>query len=163
MIGVEKDGLLEALDGALLAGVPDAPSHAVATVRRRATATQEAAGRVDIRRNSHRGGKAVAVVLIIVALIAAAVVGYLMPRPVRDVAYRAGLPVESSRLLDAREALHDLAVAITNHDRSAVQKYDDQLIRLVESLSAEEHPKIDPEARQLHLRAADFLAESDSS
>ncbi|MGH2772887.1 MAG: hypothetical protein ACRDIU_07115 [Actinomycetota bacterium] len=154
---LEKEQVLATLSAALLEGVPDAPEHTVASVKALVSAPVDE-DPVDIRRGDRKGRKALAFLLILLAFAGGTVLGYLMPEPVRDLAYRAGLPVESTRLVDARQTLHDLGVALGEQDRNAVRERDQELIRLVESLDADEHAKIDPEARQIHLRAVSFLA-----
>ena len=154
---MEKDQVLTTLSAALLEGVPDAPERTVAAVRTFVSSPHDE-NLVDIRRARKKGRKAIAFLLILLAFAGGAVLGYLMPEPVRDLAFRAGLPVESTRLVDARQTLHELGVALGEQDRKAVRDIDQELIRLVESLDSEEHAAIDPEARQIHLRAVSFLA-----
>ncbi len=79
------------------------------------------------------------------------------PDAVRDFAHDVGLPVESSTLVETREALHDLGVAISERDRAAARSADERMLELVDRLDAEEKAKIVPVAHEVHERALELL------
>jgi hypothetical protein len=84
-----------------------------------------------------------------------------LPRPVREVAHAIGLPVDSTELVDGRNAVHDLGLALAAGDAEAVAAADAEMLRRVDELSESERDEVVPVAHEVHLRAVAFLEDSD--
>jgi hypothetical protein len=163
---------LELLQRVLEADAPQVPVDRVAEVRARAisgrarllmqtTPKDEAKSRA-----SHSAGQmpfwaaaAASALLLLTAFIGGAGVGNEMPDWARGPAYNLGLPVDSPRLVEARGELDRLGNALARGDRQEVAEADEQMVRLVKSLSDEERRKIEPVAHEVHLRAVEFLGQ----
>lgn len=83
------------------------------------------------------------------------------PNPVRDLAHRVGLPVESSQLQRARQHLRQLGDALAEAPSDAVDEdtlraiadADASMLAEIGGLDDEERAKVVPVAHQVHLRA----------
>lgn len=167
MSTTDDDRLLSAVATALMCEPVPPPPDRIAEVRRRAElgrvggfAVPRPAGRrrrETAPRIRWRSVAALAAVAAALAFSAGLTVGHDLPRPVRSVAYSVGLPVDSPRLVDARRQLDLLGEALGRIDPPRVEASDSEVVRLVTSLAPDERRQIEPLAREIHLRALEFL------
>jgi hypothetical protein len=110
-------------------------------------------------RPARRSGliRALAAAAMLLVFAGGVLLGASPPDAVRDLAHDVGLPVESSTLVDTRDALYDLGVAISERDRAAARSADQRMLDLVDRLDAEEKAKIVPVAHEVHERALELI------
>jgi hypothetical protein len=168
----DDDRTLALLRRVLEADAPESPPDRMAEIRERAIsgrarllkqADQES--EVKARRPATPAqmpfwaAAAASALLLLTAFIGGVGVGSEMPDWARGPAYSLGLPVDSPRLVEAREELDRLGNALAAGDRREVAQADEQMVRLVKSLDEAERRKIEPVAHEVHLRAVEFLGQ----
>jgi hypothetical protein len=168
----DDDRTLALLQGVLEADAPQAPVDRIAEIRTRAIS-----GRARLRLEADQepevqagrpaapgqmpfwAAAAASALLLLTAFLGGVGVGSEMPDWARGPAYSLGLPVDSPRLVEAREELDRLGNALARGDRREVAQADEQMVRLVKSLDEPERRKIEPVAHEVHLRAVEFLSQ----
>jgi hypothetical protein len=168
----DDDRTLALLQRVLEAEAPQAPADRIAEIRARAISGR-ARYRLQAEQESEvKPGRpavppqmpfwaaaAASALLLLTAFIGGVGVGSEMPDWARGPAYTLGLPVDSPRLVQAREELDKLGNALARGDRREVAQADEQMVRLVKSLDEPERRKIEPVAHEVHLRAVEFLGQ----
>lgn len=96
--------------------------------------------------------------VVVAAFFGGIVAAGVLPGPVRDAFHSIGLPVESSTLVEARKALRELGLTISNRDVSSAKAADARALALVLSLDQDEQTVIAPVAHEVHERALELIA-----
>ncbi|MGH9186678.1 MAG: hypothetical protein ACRD0U_12830 [Acidimicrobiales bacterium] len=128
-------------------------------------------------RRSHaaprRRWRFVAAAAAIVAFVAGLAIGHELPRPVRELAHTIGLPVDSPELVDTKDAVDQLAVAVAAGTAADLQgtlseaefdeiaSADADMLALVGRLDNDERAEVVPTAHQVHLSAVRFFDDRD--
>jgi hypothetical protein len=154
----DEEVLLDELRAALVSSSVEPADDRVQRVRARAEAGARFTELERRRGRAQKGMVAAAALVCLLAFGAGVVFAPDIPTPVRSALYGAGLPIDSPKLVEARSALHDLGVAL-GQERPAeqVQAADARMLELVEQLDQEERETLLPVARELHLRAQEYL------
>lgn len=150
---MNDDQLLDLL-GAVLAPEPTPPPQAAVAALRRAVVTTTTRTRRSWR---VRVGVPTIAALTLAGTsgTAFAATGTPLPRPLRQVAHAAGLPVDSPELADARSARHRLATDLAHGDKSAVAQDASKLRDQLAKLDNGERDHIAPSTQPLLERAED--------
>jgi hypothetical protein len=154
----DEETLIHELRAALVSSSVEPADERVQRVRARA----EAGARfTELERRRGRAQTAVlaaAALVCLLAFVAGVVFAPDIPTPVRSALHAVGLPIESPELVEARTVLHDLGVALTEErPLEQVRAADARMLELIEQLDQEEQKVFVPVAREVHLRALEYL------